>query len=247
MLSGMAVGSSASQRIREAQVSSVDAIALDFKERILSGEFEAGFRVKESVLAVDYAVSRHTVRSALARLQQSHLLTFEANVGWSLPVLDEEGYRDLHLLREAVEVTAFRIAAEAGRPWMDETQAAYRDISLSRPSDDYPVLLRRDIRLHRQLVAEARSPRLLSTYEEMQDELRLWWIQAHSSRPDCQFTSFSEWKAMHISLADAVRAGDVDRVERLSHSASELREGVLSSEPRFIWAREVETEADTAR
>ena len=53
----------------------------EIRQRILTGDFQAGERIKENEMAQQLGVSRGPVREALRQLEQEGLVQYERNVG----------------------------------------------------------------------------------------------------------------------------------------------------------------------
>lgn len=192
-------------------VSTVDALVTDLTERILSAEQAPGVRLKESTLAQDYGVSRHTLRAALSRLTGAGLLVYSANKGWSVPELSIDDFTDVAFLRTALEVHALRELALRGEGIGPEAQAALGQIEAAEDDGDWVQRLQVDMRFHRALVDQAGSRRLSATYRDAQLSLHLYLVQR---RDWFGPQSVQGWKQLHIVLARAVESGDPTLVER---------------------------------
>lgn len=81
------------------------------RDRILKGEFPAGFHLKEEHIAEEAQVSRTPVREALRRLGNDHFVKFQPNQGVFVATWDEDDLEAIFDLRTMVEgYLAYRAA-----------------------------------------------------------------------------------------------------------------------------------------
>lgn len=196
---------------RLATVSTVDALAANITEQILSGRVGSGVQLRESALARDYGVSRHTLRAALSRLTSTGLLVFNANRGWSVPQLTRENFDDIAFLRIGLEVQALRELAVRGEPAGPEAVAALEEMLTCATDVPWVDRLIPDMVFHKALVDQAGSRRLSSVYADTQVALHLYLVQR---REWFEPQPIDEWRAHHVNLVDAIGSADPDVVER---------------------------------
>ncbi|MEM7709392.1 MAG: GntR family transcriptional regulator [Pseudomonadota bacterium] len=82
------------------------------RDRILSGGIRPGDRLREVELAETLGLSRTPVREAIKRLEQDGLIHHEAHRGAVVATLDNQSISELYLIREVLEGTAARLAAQ---------------------------------------------------------------------------------------------------------------------------------------
>lgn len=104
-----------------AEVSSLDSLdSLPRGERayryirnaIKSGEFKPGDRLREGELATVIGLSRTPIREALARLESDGLVVHDSARGIMVAELDYSMVTELYYMREVLEGTAARLAAQ---------------------------------------------------------------------------------------------------------------------------------------
>ena len=81
-------------------------------EAIENGELSPGTRLRETELAERFGVSRTPVREGLKQLEAQGLARHEANRGMVIPTLDNDEINELYIIREVLEGTAARLAAQ---------------------------------------------------------------------------------------------------------------------------------------
>jgi DNA-binding GntR family transcriptional regulator len=86
------------------------------RDAIIRAELEPGRQISENELAAQLGVSRTPVREALARLRDDRLVEIVPQLGTFVSRISVAGVDDAQFLREALECSAIRLAAErAGR------------------------------------------------------------------------------------------------------------------------------------
>ena len=93
---------------KSAPASAYDAI----RARILNGEIRPGDRLREVELAGDLGLSRTPVREAIRRLEQEGIVEHAPHKGAVVRLLDQGSVTELYLIREVLEGTAARLAAQ---------------------------------------------------------------------------------------------------------------------------------------
>ena len=112
----------------EPSPTAVERVAASVRTEILSGSLAPGTPLREESAALDYGVSRHTVRAAFQRLVAERLAVAEPYRGVRVVSFDRDEVIALQQLRAALEVEAVRIAGERfGDAWPDAALAPARD------------------------------------------------------------------------------------------------------------------------
>ncbi|GAB3040227.1 hypothetical protein GCM10027052_21370 [Parafrigoribacterium mesophilum] len=159
----------------------VEELAATVRERILNGALSPGQPLRESVLAEESGLSRHTVRAALALLAAERLATAEPFAGVRVAALGDEDLVALQDLRCALESAAVRRLHDrfGDGPWPSPItaalEAALRELekACSAHPDDWAAVERAHSRLHLALVTGAASPRITDSYRQLDAELQL--------------------------------------------------------------------------
>src|SRR3954469_813398 len=82
------------------------------RQAIVSTELEPGRQISENEIADMLGVSRTPVREALARLRDDQLVQIVPQLGTFVSRISVSGVDDAQFLREALECSAVRLAAE---------------------------------------------------------------------------------------------------------------------------------------
>lgn len=89
-----------------------DEIAEILRERILSGEYGIGEKIKEATVAEELKVSRTPIREAFKKLQKEGLIEYIPNRGCFARGFTERDIDDIYDIRKALEVLTVRWAIE---------------------------------------------------------------------------------------------------------------------------------------
>ena len=82
------------------------------RARILEGAIRPGDRLREAALAEELGLSRTPVREAMRRLEQDGLVEHVPHKGATVRALDPQQVTELYLVREVLDGTAARLAAQ---------------------------------------------------------------------------------------------------------------------------------------
>src|SRR4051794_12191289 len=88
------------------------AVYASVREAIVSTELQPGQQISENELAAQLGVSRTPVREALARLRDDRLVEIVPQLGTFVSRISVAGVDDAQFLREALECSAVRLAAD---------------------------------------------------------------------------------------------------------------------------------------
>ncbi|MGK2936351.1 MAG: GntR family transcriptional regulator [Solirubrobacteraceae bacterium] len=187
-----------------------DQVYLAVREAIVSAELEPGRRLSENELADRLGVSRTPVREALVRLRDERLVAIVPQLGTFVTLISDEAIADAAFVREALECSAIRLAAERAEPAaLEEIQAnlvAQERADAEGDHDAFDVL---DDTLHRKLcelsgheIAWALARRANGHLDRVR---RL-------SLPEPGY--LGEMIAEHRAVVAAVADGDPDRAEQ---------------------------------
>lgn len=141
-------------------------------EGIENGTLPAGTRLRETELAQRFALSRTPIREALKRLEQQGLITHEPHQGMAVTSLDYNQIAELYALREVLEGTAARLAAQHASAIeisvLEEMVAADR-----ARTEDAAMLARTNWAFHQQLRDAGRNHYLGQALENLRLSLAL--------------------------------------------------------------------------
>jgi len=182
------------------------------RDRIFSGDYAPGVRLKERQLCADLEVSRTPVREALRRLESEGLVQIEPRRGGVVSHIDAEEAEEIFALGAVIESFAAKMAAQKataeGVAALDDVVAAMAAV-LERGDDtcraDYMKL---DGELHSRIVAMADSRRLSAALQQVVGVPVL--VQAFNRyTPEHLRQSFDQ----HRALVDAIRERDGEWAE----------------------------------
>jgi DNA-binding GntR family transcriptional regulator len=145
-------------------------------ERLLSeiedGFLQPGTRLREAELAERLAISRTPVREALKRLELQGLVAHEPHHGAVVASLEYGQVTEMYLLREILEGSAARLAAQHATP--TEIGILQRMVEQDRALTDQPrELAHSNRRFHQQIRDTARNRYVSAALENLRLSLAL--------------------------------------------------------------------------
>lgn len=176
-----------------------------FREGLRSGIFKPGQRLLEAELADHLGMSRTPVREAIRRLQSEGLVAHLPARGLCVAAYDPGQVDELYVMREALEGTAARLAAQhAGRPEI---------LLLQRMVEEEAGLsgeaaAEHNRRFHRALHQAAHNRYLLRALSALSDALLL----LGPTTLDLPGRA-AEARAEHARIVEAIAARDGDAAE----------------------------------
>jgi DNA-binding GntR family transcriptional regulator len=207
------------------QIQSVaDQVYAVLRERIAAGEIERGARLHQEDLASEFGVSRTPVREALRRLAAEGLVDLYANRGARVATISAEQLRSSYETRLVVEPGAARLAAQR-RPSeaLRAMRAAIADEEHAGRSSERHFKANRAF--HLALVAATGNQQLAQFMEHV-------WIgrigaTLYEARLDPDGLE-ADHRA-HVSIADAIEAGDAEQAEALTRGHLERSLALLDA------------------
>lgn len=181
---------------------------------IVRGELAPGSKITEPGLSQAYGISRGPLREAMRRLEAHRLIERVPHVGARVVKLSMPELLELFDVREALESTAARLAAE--HMTTDEIAGLRAVLAVHQKQDD----LRRgeayyqsegDLDFHYRIVKGSHNRMLITLLcDDLYYLVRLYRTQFSASgvRPKQAF-------AEHHRIVDAIAAGDGEVAERL--------------------------------
>lgn len=179
-----------------------DQVRQELHARIADGRLRPGDRIFEQELAAELGISRVPVREAIRMLQSEGFVdVLPRRKGVFVRGLDREQVRELFEVREALEVSAARLAAERADPGgVAQLAQLARQARSAHEAGDVEAMSSTNASFHDKLVALAGNSLLASMLEPLHG--RLAWLFRMNLEPErvC---------AEHEELQAAIAAGDV--------------------------------------
>ncbi len=149
---------STTERGGEPGPSLVDRTVAITRERILTGEYEPGARLRLHQLAGEAGVSLIPVREALRILEAERLVVTVPNKGARVADLSFEDMRDLYATRILLEAAALRTARPLARKDADAMRETLSDMKAAYEADDQDKMLVLHRQFHFGLYEQTTSP-----------------------------------------------------------------------------------------
>ena len=170
--------------------------------RIISGEIEAGARLRQDRIAEEFGASHVPVREAFRRLESQGLVVSVPRKGVRVSGFTPDEVREVAEMRASLEVLALRHAApNLSKSILDEAEQATQASDHAR---DVIAWEEANRRFHRLILTPCRMPRLLRAIDDL-----------HMASARFLFSGWrAEWETPtdrdHRAILAALRAGDID-------------------------------------
>ncbi len=177
-------------------------------ESIEERELRPGDRLREAELAEKFGVSRTPIREGLKRLEAQGLAIHEPNRGMVVPTLDHGQISEVYFMREVLESTAARLAAQHASPAEVEILQDMVEADLRRVGD-LESLVRSNREFHRRLCLASHNRYLV----DLIDHLRLSMVLMAGTTlnaPERREEAIEE----HGAIVAAIAARDLDGAEK---------------------------------
>lgn len=136
------------------------------------GEFRAGEKLSEHVIANRLAVSRNTLREAFRLLSAQGLLTHIPNRGVYVAAPDEGAIIDIFRVRSALQSRALQVAYKT-HPGVIRMRATAAAGELAASHLDWKAAAKFNLEFHRAMVTICDSPRINTAFDVALAELSL--------------------------------------------------------------------------
>jgi DNA-binding GntR family transcriptional regulator len=199
-------------------------VAEALREDIVSGVIPLGTKLREVELSAVLGVSRSPLREALRILEAEGLIQITPNRGAFVTQLEEKDLREIHGLRELLEVYAIRIACERiTAKDISELEAVMKETEESLASNDYFAYLKTSQKIHDFFVQRCDNTRLQNLYNNIWNITLAIAALSKTESPDRR-ASLAE----HKKIVRALVQKDADKAEKY------LREHLNSGHERTM-------------
>lgn len=203
-----------------------DQIADLIRERVLTCRLRPGERLVEKPLCEELGVSRSSLREALARLAQEHVLDRVPNKGFRVPWLTLARFHTVCEVRRAVEPEVAALAAERAT---EEDIRELRERAAFIPEHDDPELdallcIRVNRDFHGRIARTARNEmleKIVLGALDQDNQPYFYGVDLHSCTDPATIT------AEHHGIVDAIAQGDAEQARKL------MRDHVSAKEKRI--------------
>lgn len=199
----------AGRSVRIEQVSLVDQAAERIRELMLDGVIKPGAMVREEWLHSLLGISRPPIREAMQMLVQQGLLERLPRRGVRALTLTRNDVLEIYSLRGALDQYALRHAVPVkDDALLQPLRAAIAAMRDSAAAGDHPRYVQANRDFHLGLIALAGNRRLLSTYENLMNQMQLL-MSVNLSRESAEDREIGVHR--HEDLLAMIESGDLDR------------------------------------
>jgi DNA-binding GntR family transcriptional regulator len=194
---------------------SLDRAAADkLRQAIVAGKIAPGARLKEANLALQFQLSRGTVRTALHRLVAEGLVAQRPYSGWQVVSLSSHDAWELYTLRGSLEALAARLAAanmnDTGRHKLWE---AFGRLKTAVRAKNDEAMTDADFAIHKMIVDLAGHKRLAAQYALVEQQTRLYIASSNAMLRRRELVLRN-----HEDLLKAIASGNPDFAEKVART-----------------------------
>jgi DNA-binding GntR family transcriptional regulator len=180
-----------------------------------------GQKVNQAEIAARLGVSRIPVREALARLQAEGILTYRANIGFTVSRFSSEDLVEIYLMRRLLETELFR-SVDLSTVDLDRMRAINHELTTISAATDPDAFQQANQDFHFEVFN--RSPLLLIR----QEVARLWYMSSFY----CGFYVNEVKESLHVQqdhdeIIDALRTRDVEALIDASDAHRQATETLI--------------------
>lgn len=176
--------------------------------RIISGEYPSGTRLKEEAIASEFNLSRTPVRSVLQQLEQDGLIYGSPNKGsWVLPFTADE-IEEIYEIRKSLELLCLDFSSHTLS--VQKLLALKKEIIANKDIEDFDLHTALDAELHSLIIEASNKKRLISMLNQLYRLIQNFRILGFASK-ELRDSTINE----HLSILDAL-------ISRNNSVASEL-------------------------
>ena len=166
-------------------------------DKIISGEYAVGSRLKQEDIAREFKISRTPVRIVLQQLDQDGLVHLTPNKGAKVLPFSADEIEEIYELRKSLELLCMDIAAPVlSMHRLLELKKALLD---NLESEDAELLAEIDARLHSYIIDSCRKKRLIGMLNQLFRLLQKFRNLGYLE-PDTRRQALQE----HIEIIDAL-------------------------------------------
>ncbi len=178
------------------------------RDEVLTGSLHPGVWIREHDIASAWSVSRTPVREAVRRLAHDGLVESSPNRGVRVRVLTPQEVHDVYELRELLEGTAARRAAERADTSDVERLRAHLGHIDALPASEPAAHIRADEAFHDAIVAMAGNEALSDLTRRLYGRVARVKVITRDTNTNAQT------RAQHHAIVEAIAAHDPEAAER---------------------------------
>lgn len=187
-------------------------IAENLRTRIVNGELKPGQMLSDKELALAYQTSRTPVREALIELRNAGLVVTYPQRGTYVFNPTPKDVAEICQMRGLLEAGALRVAAGLGlMPLVVELNKAVAHMAFAIEAGDLRAVETYDTQFHETMVAMCGNSRLVASYQQISDQVRVLRHQLPARR-----------QRVHDALAQHRRIVDLLTAERVDDAVDEV-------------------------
>ena len=186
----------------------MDEIYSTLFDRIITGEYPAGTKLKQEDIATEFNISRSPVRTVLQQLDQDGLVQLSPNKGARVLPFTADEIEEIYEIRKSLELLCLDISAPILS--LHKLLALRTEHLENLQNDDVMLLSEMDARLHTYIIESSQKKRLINMLNQLFRLLHKFRILNYAEN-DLKEIAINE----HIDIIDALCKRDTTNAKAL--------------------------------
>lgn len=192
-------------------------------ERVRSGAYPPGHRLRELELAAEMQTSQGPVREALRELEARRIIVTEPYKGTRVRTAPLREMREAYDVRAVLEQLAGEQAAACLKGHVEPLRTLAREVARAAARGDVEAYAAHDLPMHRQIVEAAGNAVLLRSWDELGFEIHTRLLLSLVE------VDLRRAQTAHVPILDALHAGDGRKAGRLLRQHAEEFSALLAA------------------
>lgn len=186
-----------------------EEVALDLKNRILTGDIKQGERIKETEIAQQFGISRGPIREAFRQLEKEGLIEYSSRKGCTVKTISAEDAREYYLLRANLENFAVRmIRGRFSEKTIAEMREIVKEMEKYQSAEALPQIIDCDQRFHEKLVRECKMEKLVEMWSTLNNANAIIFYALYHTR----YSPNHLFSHNHEIVLDVMEKGDTEAI-----------------------------------
>ncbi|WP_031469254.1 GntR family transcriptional regulator [Sciscionella sediminilitoris] len=188
--------------VNEEPVPAGAQVADALRVRITEGGLPPGTQLRDTALAAEFGIARHTLRNALRQLEYEGLISYRMHKGAVVKTLSTEDVHEIYRVRRTLELAAVQQSALAGSAALRGLEERVRAAEVAVAGESWNTVGTASLRFHQALVELLGSRSIDRFFQGILAQLRL----AFAVMPD-EAQWQPPWIPRDREICDLVRGG----------------------------------------
>ena len=186
-----------------------EEVAIDLKNRILTGDIKQGERIKENEIAEQFGISRGPIREAFRQLEKEGLIEYSSRKGCTVKTISAEDSVEYYLLRANLENFAVRMArGRFSEETLQKMRGIVKEMEQYQSAENLPQIIDSDQRFHEQIVKECGMEKLVEMWSTLNNANAIIFYALYHTR----YSPNDLFSHNHEMIVETLESGDTEKI-----------------------------------